>query len=433
QSQTTEVTRKNLQFVLRDHVVNPDTTTIIAQALKSAGYAHAVPPVWPGVTFTPSDDEGKQAAWKALIAAPNVQGVAWLLIQHFEAMGKKTIKSITVSDQANAANHKDSGSFSANMVIELGERDTPAKPKRLARRTFGDDPANDLKTYQDYTAKGQRLLCNFDDPEGDLQTPWTDYAAIESWGWTKSPSFVRGGTSARAEKFHDFFKKHGFNMQNSPQGNNLEVQYKHDRTTTHDGVQYPATGGEFTDTYNVKDGVLIASVNFGPLQAGKGWRGRNARFPPGGAVTKLKNWSDGIYLTWKSMTNEQTRSNLKFVIRQSVVNEDTLSVIASAMKSTGHSDHVPPAYPGTTFTPSTTDAKMQTAFEALVGTPNISGIVWLLVQHWEAMGKKTIKSITVTDATNPMMAHLDAFQAHVIVELAPVSDVSPRKRRRWML
>ncbi|OQO07862.1 hypothetical protein B0A48_06653 [Cryoendolithus antarcticus] len=400
QSQTTVDTRKNLKFVLRDHIVNPDTTTIIAQALKSAGYAHTVPPVWPGVTFTSSDDEGKQAAWEALIAAPNVQGVAWLLIQHFEAMGRITIKSITVSDQANGANHKDTGSFSANMVIELGEREAPATPPRLARRGFGDDPAKDLKTYQDYTSKGQRLLCNFDDPEGGQQTTWMNPAAIESWGWTKSPSF------------------------NSPQGNNLEVQYKHDRTTTHDGVQYPATGGEFTDTYNVKDGVLIASVNFGPLQASKGWRGQNAQFPPGGAITKFKNWSDGIYLTWKSMTNDQTRSNLKFVIRQSVVNENTLSVIASAMKSTGHSDRVPPAYPGTTFTRSTTDATMQTAFEALVGTPNVSGIVWLLVQHWEAMGKKTIKSITVMDATNPMMAHLDTFQAHIIVELAPASESS---------
>nr|OQO22905.1 hypothetical protein B0A51_08457 [Rachicladosporium sp. CCFEE 5018] len=419
QSQTTVDTRKNLKFVLRDHIVNPDTTTIIAQALKSAGYVHTVPPVWPGVTFTSSDDEGKQAAWEALIAAPNVQGLAWLLIQHFEAMGRITIKSITVSDQANAANHKDTGSFSANMVIELGERDAPATPPRLARRGFGDYPVKDLKTYQDYTSKGQRLLCNFDDPEGGLQTTWTDPAAIESWGWTKSPSFVRSGISARAEKLQDFFKKHGFNMQNSPQGNNLEVQYKHDRTTTHDGVQYPATGGEFTDTYNVKDGVLIASVNFGPLQASKGWRGQNAQFPLGGAITKFKNWSDGIYLT----------CNLKFVIRQSVVNENTLSVIASAMKSTGHSDHVPPAYPGTTFTRSTTDATMQTAFEALVGTPNVSGIVWLLVQHWEAMGKKTIKSITVMDATNPMMAHLDTFQAHIIVELAPASEVSLTRRR----
>lgn len=36
-----------------------------------------------------------------------------------------------------------------------------------------------------------------------------------------------------------------------------------------------------------------------------------------------------------------------------------------------------------------------TAFEALLGTPNLNGIAWLLIQHYPDLGKKTIGSATV--------------------------------------
>lgn len=35
------------------------------------------------------------------------------------------------------------------------------------------------------------------------------------------------------------------------------------------------------------------------------------------------------------------------------------------------------------------------AFEALLGTPNLNGIAWLLIQHYVDLGRKTIKSVTV--------------------------------------
>lgn len=38
---------------------------------------------------------------------------------------------------------------------------------------------------------------------------------------------------------------------------------------------------------------------------------------------------------------------------------------------------------------------MNKAYEAMLGTPNVSGAAWMLVQHYEALGRKMIGDITV--------------------------------------
>lgn len=50
------------------------------------------------------------------------------------------------------------------------------------------------------------------------------------------------------------------------------------------------------------------------------------------------------------------------------------------------------------------------AFEALLGTPNMNGIAWLLIQHYNELGRKTIGSATVWN-TNPEIS--------ILVELVP--------------
>ena len=59
---------------------------------NEAGDLWATPP-WPGLMFPADSDEGK-----LLLHTPNGKGVAWLLINHKEPFGLKTISAVQIWD-----------------------------------------------------------------------------------------------------------------------------------------------------------------------------------------------------------------------------------------------------------------------------------------------------------------------------------------------
>lgn len=103
---TSQAARKNLRYVFHYNTFEPQPTDVTAKALKMVGLKSGQPPPWPGHTFTytprsrrsilPSKTDKANKAFEAMLGTPDVGGVALMLVQHFEAMGRKKVGWITV-------------------------------------------------------------------------------------------------------------------------------------------------------------------------------------------------------------------------------------------------------------------------------------------------------------------------------------------------
>ena len=81
---------QNVQYIIRAHVVNPDTQGTVFTALRSIGRTQL--PSWNDhVTFPMSTDEGK-----AILGTPNGAGCGYLIAQHKSQLGVKRIRDVIV-------------------------------------------------------------------------------------------------------------------------------------------------------------------------------------------------------------------------------------------------------------------------------------------------------------------------------------------------
>lgn len=90
----------NLRYIIRDNVVNDDTKGVIDQIFNSKTNALYQP--WPGKTFDirkPPSEQGKSKTEgdnaRALLGTPHGAGIAWMLADHRDKLGDKSLK-ITV-------------------------------------------------------------------------------------------------------------------------------------------------------------------------------------------------------------------------------------------------------------------------------------------------------------------------------------------------
>lgn len=100
------------------------------------------------------------------------------------------------------------------------------------------------------------------------------------------------------------------------------------------------------------------------------------------------HWSDAAFAIWSglNLVRSSPRSNLRYVIQSSVVNEVTKVVLGRII------DILQPRYPlQKTISPS----KESEWFFALLGTPNGAGVGYLLLDHKGVLGFKTVTSITI--------------------------------------
>lgn len=96
------VQMKGLKYVFRLNIINDGTNNILQEALEKTGVKHGQPPKWPGhkltLPQTSNPLNSMKTAFQAMMGTPNCLGVAWLLFQHADILGKKKIESITVWD-----------------------------------------------------------------------------------------------------------------------------------------------------------------------------------------------------------------------------------------------------------------------------------------------------------------------------------------------
>jgi hypothetical protein len=144
------------------------------------------------------------------------------------------------------------------------------------------------------------------------------------------------------------------------------------------GPRTPQAFAMFMQCINPGDGLIVAVDNYSPTASSIADGLDISRVPA------LKFWSDAAFLQWKLCATET--SKLQYVLRYNVMNEATNFVVDSINAANGTEMA---AWPGVAY-----DAESEEG-RALLGTPNGSGVAFMLIQHKEQLGRKKIGKVTV--------------------------------------
>ncbi|KAI4686866.1 uncharacterized protein J4E84_005237 [Alternaria hordeiaustralica] len=175
--------------------------------------------------------------------------------------------------------------------------------------------------------------------------------------------------------------------------NNIPVSHEHHgvapiQESLQEGLEMQI---RFDSVINTSGGMIAAMNTYSPVHD---WRKAKAdaenallkqaghksteRNNVGDDVPSLKYWSDVAYLQWACRNTDS--SDLRHVMRMSITNEKTKAVIQH-IKQQAH----PKATGSYSF-----DVDNRDQVAAFLGTPNGAGVAWLLIQHKQQLGHKTV-------------------------------------------
>ena len=396
-----------LKGVLRGHVINAETRAIAAKAVGlSATKLHDKSLSWPGRNFDAESDE-----FAASIASPNGRAVVWLLATHSD-LGPKTISSVKVYDDeglwilyifkdretkmGDITDDNDKPLVRRGLIAAAQESSkTNFTSERrdsvfsIAPRDFRDNLTEALSprgaeqsTYDKLVEKGQILVSALLSPQDYMvQSEWTDYDALTTWGWYKMRKPGIGPVS-----FFDATKVvYEFVGASMEKEKNHRAYDSHSDKKEINGVTYYPTGAEFDNRYNPS--MIIAEGIYGAEYMGK-----DQRPPVTGDPTpypKLKSWSDVTFLEYQKFMQDTKEAvdSLKAVWHRAIINPTTRDLAARFFDVDDWLDI--PDWPGKDFTPDSEE------FIALIGSDNGKGVVFLLLQHQKQFGNKAITKARV--------------------------------------
>ncbi|KAI5359165.1 hypothetical protein Slin14017_G100670 [Septoria linicola] len=291
------------------------------------------------------------------------------------------------------------------------------------------------KKYQTYAAKGCRLwefLQRKKDPPG---SEWSGTNDMANWGWqSSSPAGTLESKSSDARlsslltSIKDPLSSKGLDITSASGMINIETAHTSPTKPPSyaPNALYKPTSAIYFNIYNPLQGTIIAIRNYGPeYMSSKDPTWNNAPLP------SMRAWSDVVTAVWTSLTSATGRQLLRYIVRINIQNQDTNDIVIEALQRVpgGRKNGVAPKWPGFTFkpppvpppagggaSPTKQSKEMLKAFQAVLATPNVRGVVWLLLQHKFQLGAKTIKEIIVWDMS-PFENQDAGHQLAVLIEI----------------
>ncbi|EDU40786.1 conserved hypothetical protein [Pyrenophora tritici-repentis Pt-1C-BFP] len=152
-----------------------------------------------------------------------------------------------------------------------------------------------------------------------------------------------------------------------------------------DGKSYRATGASYGFSINSAQGVIIGMNRLSPKNAAKE---RNPPVPDD-ELPGLNQFSDVAWIGWESQTKDQNHDikGLRYFISVTITNEETLAVVQRALGAKGWRFR---DWPGYTF-----EDRQSPEMRAIMGTPNIQGFAYFLIQHKAQLGNMYISKLQV--------------------------------------
>ena len=214
------------------------------------------------------------------------------------------------------------------------------------------------------------------EPSESTESEFTAVQDLQEWGY-KQDEFTYPDTAK--EWFCDILWLIGLNGEfDENEGPNFCVGHQREDPKAVGGQGCAATEALFCQVINPSDGIIVAYDNY----TARAMIEECARCYS--VIPKLKHWSDVAYLQWLSKANE--KSNLRYVLRHNVLNDVTRFAVTYLMLQ---GRLVVKEWPGTTYNAGSVE------FNALLGSPNGSGVAYLLIQHRKGLGHKTVDKVTI--------------------------------------
>lgn len=396
----------NLKGVWQRQVINPDTQSLAAYLFgvgitKDMGKAGD----WPGKDYLPDSDE-----FAALLASPNGVGVAYLLLQHRDLLGTKTITSIRVWRAEELHILFSIGDLSAvqrRSVVAGWEADSGSEGSRELLRPTGKQaneteisaflpraPSDNVPTVDQTKQAGAYFIDVQNTPTEQLescksiqQSTFTTIDQLSKSGWTAP---VREAANVADT---DIAVTQAWDAMNLDwKGDSItRINLKHtEKTVGADGKVYLPTQAFYKDWYCV--GGIVADENESPWESGPMLRdnpvdGTDKPFPP------LRQWSDAVFLEYQDVCSGDTTKMkaLKGVLRKTVMNKPTVSVLRDYLGAQKllRAGMFPQDWPGTVY-------KLgDEGFEVAMGVPGGKGVAYLLATHRVQLGWKEVYQVHI--------------------------------------
>ncbi|KAK4508512.1 hypothetical protein PRZ48_002251 [Zasmidium cellare] len=223
--------------------------------------------------------------------------------------------------------------------------------KRIPPLPFIDTP------YKQAKKRGEKLLCALKKPSqagAAVTSQWNRIEQLGEWGWVRE-----------VDERDD------------------EKDYSH--------VVKAATGGTYTNIYYPHHGIILANDNYSPAHQASQNKGEKIPFKDSHGkplpLPALKQWSTVNALTYASLPSPQP---LRYVLRRNIRNPATVEIVSTVLKKGKWDDEGrAPVWPGRVV------REGERGFEALVGSPNVGGVVWLLMEGGQAVGAREVRSVRV--------------------------------------
>ncbi|KAF2405419.1 hypothetical protein EJ06DRAFT_25380 [Trichodelitschia bisporula] len=215
----------------------------------------------------------------------------------------------------------------------------------------------------------------------DLSTPWKDIndETLTKYGWTLREQ--RMGTEVAGVGERKLQSDLGIQGV-SPMG---LIAHHNNPWTDDAGVKRKETYGIYQDIFNPAFGLIVAVIIEGPSYRAEEYGLSQSNVPP------LKQWADFAHLLWIRQCEAKgvDPKGLRYVIQENIENEETVALMNWAVYSTGQKfrgwKDRGPIY----FSADSDEGA------ALIGSANGRGTAWLLAQHKDTLGHKTITRVAV--------------------------------------
>lgn len=116
---------------------------------------------------------------------------------------------------------------------------------------------------------GKRMICILDEDSESTHSPQSGYTdtadlgrARYGWGYTRIPLADHDDGILSEFALHDAFVDLSISEDKS---NWYQVSVMHGFKSTSGGVNYPPTYGTYQSLFNIRDGVIVATQNYGPV------------------------------------------------------------------------------------------------------------------------------------------------------------------------
>ncbi|PWY87094.1 hypothetical protein BO94DRAFT_546336 [Aspergillus sclerotioniger CBS 115572] len=279
------------------------------------------------------------------------------------------------------------GSFSAFVSAELTYEEAK-------------DKGNALSCLMENTQAGAEAYMETYKPGTAVASPYTAYSDLTKWGWQDSDNYPEGNYEGVLDNYLttqlDMENEGGVPIEQTQTKSPLVVE----------GITYPPSGGRYANVYYPEEGLIIADENYGP-------RNNKKIAEDGQPYVKLQQWSDVVYLNWENQAGSDV-SELKAVIRFSISNLGAQAVMNTVTGGAVIGGYKSPM-------------KFESGsanYNALLGTPNGSGVAWLLINHKAQLGIKTIKSISLFRSKEPLGGDPVTNMAFEIVDWEDTSSTT---------